>query len=103
MCLLQVVFHVKSETLSSDALPALPASSEALRSPEYEGAQLDDSRDWKQPVELLLGKKFKMEVWEDCVNTMNTGEIAIFFVDKSVSFKCTCLFMSRVNLVLVLI
>lgn len=36
-------------------------------------------------MELILGKKFKLEVWEACIRTMLPGEVAAFTVDKSVS------------------
>ena len=37
-----------------------------------------------QPMELVLGKKFKLEVWEVAVQKMAINEIAVFTVDKSV-------------------
>lgn len=52
---------------------------------EDEPRLIDDSRQWKNPVELLFGKKFKLEVLEACVRTMLLGELASFTVDKSVS------------------
>lgn len=36
-------------------------------------------------MELVLGKKFRLEVWETVVQAMAVGEIAAFHVDKSVS------------------
>lgn len=48
---------------------------------------MDDSRklgDGK-PMELVLGKKFKLEVWEVIVQKMALNEVAQFTVDKSVS------------------
>ena len=44
----------------------------------------DDSRNWKQPVELILGKKFKLEVLESALRTMGSREVAKFIIDKSV-------------------
>jgi len=41
---------------------------------------LDDSREWNWPMELVLGKKFKLEVWETCVQTMALHEVASFKV-----------------------
>ena len=41
---------------------------------------LDDSRTWDKPMELILGKKFKLEVWETCLQTMAVGEVASFQV-----------------------
>lgn len=36
-------------------------------------------------MELVLGKKFKLEVWEVIVQKMALNEVASFTVDKSVS------------------
>lgn len=36
-------------------------------------------------MELVLGKKFKLEVWEVIVQKMALNEVAQFTVDKSVS------------------
>ena len=51
-----------------------------LRSDE-EGAVLDDSRLRGKPMELIMGKKFKLPVWETIVCTMREGEIAQFRCD----------------------
>ena len=65
---LQVTFHVKTETVGEN--------------PKV----IDDSRNWKNPVDLLWGKKFKLKVWEACIRTMVPGETATFTIDKSVSW-----------------
>lgn len=39
---------------------------------------LDDSKKKKQPFELLLGKKFKLEIWETLIKTMRVNEVASF-------------------------
>nr|CAG4651991.1 EOG090X09NR [Triops cancriformis] len=44
---------------------------------------VDDSHKMGQPMELLLGKQFKLEVWESLVKTMAVGEVSTFHVDKS--------------------
>nr|XP_023024495.1 AH receptor-interacting protein [Leptinotarsa decemlineata] len=46
---------------------------------------LDDSRKMGkgQPLELVLGKKFKLEVWEAILQKMALYEVAQFTVDKS--------------------
>nr|CAG4644124.1 EOG090X09NR [Lepidurus arcticus] len=44
---------------------------------------VDDSRKRGQPMELLLGKQFKLEIWESMVQTMALGEVSTFEVDKS--------------------
>ncbi|XP_013389110.1 AH receptor-interacting protein [Lingula anatina] len=44
---------------------------------------IDDSRKlMKKPMELIIGKKFKLEVLEACVKTMCVGEVAQFTVAK---------------------
>ncbi|XP_065353952.1 AH receptor-interacting protein [Cloeon dipterum] len=44
---------------------------------------LDDSRKMGKPMELILGKKFKLEVWEAIIQTMSLNEVSQFTVDKS--------------------
>lgn len=46
-----------------------------------EDAVLDDSRTCGKPMELIIGKKFKLPVWETIVCTMREGEIASFHCD----------------------
>lgn len=46
---------------------------------------IDDSRKIDKPLELVLGKKFKMEVLEVIVQKMTLKEVAKFTIDKSVS------------------
>jgi len=36
-------------------------------------------------MEIVLGKKFKLEVWETILKSMREGEISKFIVHKSVS------------------
>jgi AH receptor-interacting protein len=38
-----------------------------------------------KPLELVLGKKFKLEVWEVIVQKMALNEVAVFTVNKDVS------------------
>lgn len=45
--------------------------------------KIDDSRNLGKPMELVLGKKFKLEVWETIVQAMALNEVAKFTVDKS--------------------
>lgn len=47
---------------------------------------MDDSRKMGEgkPIDLVLGKKFKLEVWEAIIQKMAINEIAQFTVDKSV-------------------
>lgn len=46
---------------------------------------IDDSRKWNKPMQLILGRKFKLPVWEVLVKNMALNEVAQFTVDKSVS------------------
>ncbi|XP_010902186.1 AH receptor-interacting protein isoform X2 [Esox lucius] len=49
-----------------------------------DGTVLDDSRTMggrSKPMELILGKKFKLAVWEQIVATMREGEVADFTCD----------------------
>lgn len=52
------------------------------------GQILDDSRKWTkpEPMELVVGKKFKLEVWETCLKMMSVGEVAEFRVKKSLTY-----------------
>lgn len=53
-----------------------------------DGTMLDDSRTMGghcKPMELILGKKFKLPVWEQVVTTMREGEVAEFTCDVKVS------------------
>ncbi|XP_014294475.1 aryl-hydrocarbon-interacting protein-like 1 [Halyomorpha halys] len=44
---------------------------------------IDNSRTMDRPMELIIGKKFKLEVWETIVQAMAINEVASFVVDKS--------------------
>ncbi|XP_017872114.1 PREDICTED: AH receptor-interacting protein [Drosophila arizonae] len=44
---------------------------------------IDDSKKINKPMELVLGKKFKLEVWEVMVQKMSLNEVAKFTVHKS--------------------
>lgn len=48
---------------------------------------IDDSKKNGKPMQLVLGKKFKLEVWEVIVQKMALNEVAKFHVDKSVIIK----------------
>ena len=63
----QVVFHFKTTKCDN------------------ERTVIDDSRTMAKPMELVLGKQFKLEIWEAMVQKMAINEIAKFKVDKSVS------------------
>lgn len=67
------------------------------RSSLCDGTVLDDSRTMggkSKPMELILGKKFKLPVWERVVSTMRVCEIAEFTCDVKV-----CGVQSRVTLI----
>lgn len=45
---------------------------------------IDDSEKMGKPMELILGKKFKMPVWEECLKSMKEGEVSEFTIKKKV-------------------
>ena len=45
---------------------------------DNEKTVLDDSRKWIKPMELIFGKKFKLESWEMSIETMRVGEVSSF-------------------------
>lgn len=51
------------------------------------GKVMDDSKKMneKKPMELIIGKKFKIEIWEKCIRTMWLNEVAKFSVVKEVN------------------
>lgn len=51
---------------------------------DEEHTVIDDSHNYEKPMEMILGKKFKLEVWEVCIKTMKQSEVAEFIVDKKV-------------------
>uniref|UniRef100_F7BKX5 AIP/AIPL N-terminal FKBP-type PPIase domain-containing protein n=1 Tax=Ornithorhynchus anatinus TaxID=9258 RepID=F7BKX5_ORNAN len=48
---------------------------------DSERTAIDDSRKAGAPVELVVGKLFKMEVWETLLTSMRLGEVAEFWCD----------------------
>ncbi|CAL1684289.1 unnamed protein product [Lasius platythorax] len=50
---------------------------------DFDKTLIDDSRTMGNPMELVLGKKFKLEVWEAIVQKMALNEVACFKVHKS--------------------
>lgn len=57
------------------------------RTSRCDGKVLDDSRKMgshSKPMELILGKKFKLAVWERVVVTMRPGEVSEFTCDTKV-------------------
>ena len=53
----------------------------------FERTVIDDSRKAKAkvPMEIFVGKMFKMEVWETLLTSMRIGEVAEFWCDAVVS------------------
>lgn len=51
-----------------------------------DGTVIDDSKQLNpnKPMELIIGKKFKLEVWEKAIKTMWLGEVAKFTVAKEI-------------------
>ncbi|XP_050536230.1 AH receptor-interacting protein isoform X3 [Daktulosphaira vitifoliae] len=47
------------------------------------GNIIDDSYKWPKHMEIVLGKKFKLEVWETILKSMREREISKFVVHKS--------------------
>lgn len=48
---------------------------------------MDDSKAINKPMELIIGKQFKLEVWETLLKTMRVKETAEFLVgDIKVQF-----------------
>jgi hypothetical protein len=45
---------------------------------------IDDSHNYDKPMELILGKKFKFEVWEACLKSMRLQEVSEFVVKDKV-------------------
>lgn len=67
-----------------------------------DGKALDDSRTMggrSKPMELILGKKFKLAVWERVVTTMRQGEISEFTCDTKVT-ELTIWIVKRVAILL---
>lgn len=51
---------------------------------DSEKTVIDDSKKMGKPMELVLGKQFKLEVWEAIIPKMSVNEVSVFTVDKSV-------------------
>lgn len=45
---------------------------------DEEGTILDDSKKSSKTMEIIIGKKFKLEVWEKCLKSMRLNEVAEF-------------------------
>lgn len=51
----------------------------------FERTVIDDSREAGIPMEIIVGKMFKMEIWETLLSSMRAGEVAEFWCDAIVS------------------
>uniref|UniRef100_A0A669PV79 AIP/AIPL N-terminal FKBP-type PPIase domain-containing protein n=1 Tax=Phasianus colchicus TaxID=9054 RepID=A0A669PV79_PHACC len=47
----------------------------------FERTVIDDSREAGMPMEIIVGKMFKIEIWETLLCSMRTGEVAEFWCD----------------------
>lgn len=52
---------------------------------DFERTVIDDSREAGIPMEIIVGKMFKLEIWETLLSSMRTGEVAEFWCDAIVS------------------
>ncbi|XP_003227131.2 aryl-hydrocarbon-interacting protein-like 1 [Anolis carolinensis] len=48
---------------------------------DFERTVIDDSRQAGIPMEIIIGKMFKIEVWETLLTSMRIGEVAEFWCD----------------------
>ncbi|XP_077164776.1 uncharacterized protein LOC143822945 [Paroedura picta] len=48
---------------------------------DFERTVIDDSRESGVPMEIIVGKMFKIEVWETLLTSMRIGEVAEFWCD----------------------
>uniref|UniRef100_H3BBX0 Aryl hydrocarbon receptor interacting protein like 2 n=1 Tax=Latimeria chalumnae TaxID=7897 RepID=H3BBX0_LATCH len=48
---------------------------------DFERTIIDDSQNIEVPMELIIGKLFKLEVWEILLTSMRVGEVAEFWCD----------------------
>jgi AH receptor-interacting protein len=75
-CILQVRFHFSTKIINKGQDGKVE-----------EGEVIDDSHNYDQPVEILIGKQFKLEVWETIIQSMAINEVAEYQVDKNVKEK----------------
>ncbi|KAM6061308.1 aryl-hydrocarbon-interacting protein-like 1 [Chlamydotis macqueenii] len=47
----------------------------------FERTVIDDSREAGIPMEIIVGKMFKLEIWETLLSSMRAGEVAEFWCD----------------------
>ncbi|XP_068013645.1 aryl-hydrocarbon-interacting protein-like 1 isoform X2 [Melanerpes formicivorus] len=61
-------------------LPKLQDGSKTLKD-DFERTVIDDSREVGIPMEIIVGKMFKLEIWETLLSSMRAGEVAEFWCD----------------------
>ena len=49
---------------------------------------IDDSKQVGQPMHVIIGNMFKLEVWEVLLTSMRVSEVAEFWCDTIVSRPC---------------
>lgn len=49
---------------------------------------IDDSKQVGQPMHIIIGNMFKLEVWEILLTSMRVSEVAEFWCDTIVSRPC---------------
>lgn len=59
---------------------------------DEERTVIDDSKQVGQPMNIIIGNMFKLEVWETLLTSMRLGEVAEFWCDTIVSSHTACLF-----------
>ena len=62
---------------------------------------LDDSHVENKELELLIGKKFKLEVWETCLKSMRPHEVASFTVHPEVRITILYIWCFLVSLIFI--
>ncbi|XP_043913204.1 aryl-hydrocarbon-interacting protein-like 1 [Protopterus annectens] len=48
---------------------------------DFDRTIVDDSRKWGMPMTLIVGRMFKLEIWELLLTSMRVGEVAEFWCD----------------------
>lgn len=55
---------------------------------DEERTVIDDSKRVGQPMHIVIGNMFKLEVWEILLTSMRVSEVAEFWCDTIVSRPC---------------
>lgn len=55
---------------------------------DEERTVIDDSKQVGQPMHIIIGNMFKLEVWEILLTSMRVSEVAEFWCDTIVSRLC---------------